>query len=167
MKIRKTIFQKLKYILILSAIISCLILFLNGCNIFQKKKGWRPVTQKTASVTHTVKWPKETLRIISKWYTGNSNNWKAIANANPAIEPDILRTGNTIYIPKTLLKNDKPMPETFIKEYYRKFKKSKLKKDKRKIIKPEKSKIIPKPVLTPKLKDIPQNEDDFELFGPR
>lgn len=168
MKTRKTVFQKLKHILILSAVISCLILFFNGCSNFQKKeKEWKPVTQETAPFTHTVKWPRETLQIISKWYTGNSNNWQAVVDANPAIEPDILRTGNTIYIPKALLKRDKPMPKIFITEYYKKFKKSKLKKNKRKKIKPEKSKIIPKPLLPPKLKDAPQDEDDFELFGPR
>ena len=166
-KIRKDLFQKLKYRLIFSVVIFSLIPGINGCSIFQKKeKGWKPVTQKTASFTHTVKWPRETLQIISKWYTGNSNNWKAVADANPAIDPDILRTGNTVYIPGALLKTDRPMPETFIKEYYGKFTKSKF-KSKPKFKKNKPKKKLPKPVLTPKLKDTPQDEDDFELFGPR
>ena len=53
--------------------------------------------------------PDEKISAIARWYTGNAENSKAIAEANPDIDPDFLLVGNEIYIPSTLLKTRKPM----------------------------------------------------------
>ena len=51
---------------------------------------------------------------IARWYTGDEENRKALASANPDIDPDFLLVGNDIYIPSALLKTRKPMePESF------------------------------------------------------
>ncbi len=123
---------------------------LNSCGIFGKKDpGWKPVKPVTQSLVHTVKWQKETLPLIAKWYTGSSRNSVAIADANPTVNHDRLTVGDTVYIPKGLLKTRKPLPETF------------LVKPKKAVPKKQKKKKPPKPP-PPKVE-----EDEFELFGPK
>jgi LysM repeat protein len=58
---------------------------------------------------HTVTQEDEKFSAIARWYTGNAENWKAIAEVNPDIDPDFLLVGNEIYIPSSLLKTRKPM----------------------------------------------------------
>ena len=62
---------------------------------------------------HKIRWPGETLSVVSKWYTGRYNNWKKLAHHNPEINPNRIRIGQKIYIPSTLLKTRKPLPEKF------------------------------------------------------
>ena len=65
-------------------------------------------------LVHTVKWPGETLALIAKWYTGDTENWRAIAKANPKLDPRRIRLGSQIQIPSELLKNREPMPREFV-----------------------------------------------------
>lgn len=65
-------------------------------------------------LVHTVKWPGETLALIAKWYTGETENWRAIAKANPKLDPRRIRLGSQIQIPSELLKNREPMPREFV-----------------------------------------------------
>jgi LysM repeat protein len=65
-------------------------------------------------LVHTVKWPGETLALIAKWYTGDTENWRAIAKANPKLNPRRIRLGSEIEIPAELLKNREPMPREFV-----------------------------------------------------
>jgi LysM repeat protein len=65
-------------------------------------------------LVHTVKWPGETLALIAKWYTGGTENWRAIAKANPRLDPRRIRLGSQIQIPSELLKNREPMPREFV-----------------------------------------------------
>jgi hypothetical protein len=60
---------------------------------------------------HTVTKTDEQLADIARWYTGNTSNKKAIAAANPDIDPDFLLVGNEIYIPSNLLTTHKPMKQ--------------------------------------------------------
>jgi hypothetical protein len=69
---------------------------------------------------HKVRWPKETLSHIAKWYTGTVKNWKAIAKANPELDPKKIDTGDTISIPEDLLTSRKPMPLSFMRASVRK-----------------------------------------------
>jgi len=62
---------------------------------------------------HKIRWPGETLSVVSKWYTGRYNNWKKLINHNPEINPKRIKIGQKIYIPDTLLKTRKPLPEKF------------------------------------------------------
>lgn len=59
---------------------------------------------------HTVTSRGETLGSIAEWYTGSAGNWTKIARANPRIKPRSLKLGQTILIPRTLVRTEQPMP---------------------------------------------------------
>jgi hypothetical protein len=59
---------------------------------------------------HQVRWRGETLSLIAKWYTGHYGNWKALAQANPGLNPNRIALGNRIYIPPEMMKTQKPLP---------------------------------------------------------
>jgi LysM repeat protein len=76
-------------------------------------------SKQTDFYVHTVRWPGESLSIISKWYTGNIDQWSAVAKANPALNPNLIRVGVKIRIPKKIMTNVKPMPKEFVASFYR------------------------------------------------
>jgi Tfp pilus assembly protein FimV len=100
--------------------------------------------------THTVKWSGETLFIIAAWYTGNRENWKALAEAmmqaNPNANIHRIFIGNKVLIPESLLKTRDPMPKEFVDNFYQK---------------PKAEKAPPKP--TPSQTE----EEEPKLFGPK
>jgi hypothetical protein len=59
---------------------------------------------------HTVRWRGESLSLIAKWYTGHLENWKALAKANPALNPNRILVGNVIYIPQEMMKTKEILP---------------------------------------------------------
>lgn len=59
---------------------------------------------------HKVQWSGESLSLIAKWYTGHYANWKALAQANPGLNPDRIDIGNIIYIPPGSMTTKKPLP---------------------------------------------------------
>jgi hypothetical protein len=61
---------------------------------------------------HTVRHHGETLTRVAGWYTGDPENWKALAAANPDLDPEFLAVGYEIYIPEDLLKTRKPPPQS-------------------------------------------------------
>ncbi len=61
-------------------------------------------------LTHVVREEGETYMAIARWYTGDGENWKRIAEANPDVEPRYIRIGNAIRIPEELLVTRRPMP---------------------------------------------------------
>lgn len=91
---------------------------------------------------HEVRWQGESLSLIAKWYTGSSKNWKALADANPDLNPNLIHIGDQILIPKRLLRTEKPMPHSFLPS-------PRGKKDKNTPIKEDSS------------------EEKLELFGPK
>jgi nucleoid-associated protein YgaU len=95
---------------------------------------------------YTVQQPGESLPEISKKYTGNSNNWKTIAQANPDIDPKYLLVGNEIYIPSKLLKTREPIQNGADDISHQK---------------PESKDPPAKPAASPKKKK------DIQLFGPK
>jgi len=128
-----------------------------GCSMVGKKGAWQPIRQKETPVVHRVQYPKETFSIIAEWYTGSALNLESLENANPNINPDHLLPGNEIFVPEHLVKTREPMPEEFISKFYQTPKKNKA---------PEKSVKVParkEPALLPKTEE----EDEFEIFGPR
>ncbi len=70
--------------------------------------------------SHKVRWPNETLYLIAKWYTGNERNWKAIATANPELDPRKMAIGDRIAIPEDLLITRTPLPASFGRSLFRK-----------------------------------------------
>jgi len=67
--------------------------------------------------THIVTWPGESLSVIATWYTGRVTNWRAIAAANPQLDPNRIFIGDTVVIPKELLVTTKDMPEAFVNRF--------------------------------------------------
>ena len=59
---------------------------------------------------HTVRWRGESLSLIAKWYTGRLENWKALARANPDLNPNRIMVGNVIYIPQEMMNTKEPLP---------------------------------------------------------
>jgi hypothetical protein len=102
--------------------------------------------KKKSYFTHTVKFAGETVSIIAGWYTGNIEDWKALAEANPDIDPSKIFVGNKILIPEDLLKTREPMPKEFVDGFY----------------KPKKGKAP-----TAKPSSPPAKEEEIELFGPK
>jgi len=68
-------------------------------------------------LVHTVKWPRETLSIIAKWYTGDFDHWKELGEANPHIVPHRIHVNDRILIPENLLKTRNSMPQSFVDKY--------------------------------------------------
>jgi nucleoid-associated protein YgaU len=95
---------------------------------------------------HSINWNGETLSIIAAWYTGDGNNWKALAKANPQMNPNLITWGDEILIPERLLKTREGMPKAFVERFYQKPKK-------------ETPRPKPQPIRT--------REDEPVLFGPK
>lgn len=131
-----------------------------GCSATRKNKVWKPIKPKKTFFVHVVQWPNETLPIIAKWYTGDSNNWQSLADANPIINPEQLSAGNKIFIPEDLLKVQKSMPKGFLAKYH------KIKKKKKKHSKPVKVLRKQKPAPS-QPESLPEEEGEFEIIGPK
>jgi len=69
--------------------------------------------EKPSSYLHQVQRQGENLILIATWYTGSGNNWKAIARANPNLEPRRIQIGEHITIPAELLRTRQTMPGDF------------------------------------------------------
>jgi len=63
---------------------------------------------------HNVRYPGETLTIIAEWYSGDKENWRSLATANPRLNPDHINIGAKIRVPKKLLHNRERMPKDFV-----------------------------------------------------
>ncbi|MGD9159980.1 MAG: hypothetical protein PVG39_16315 [Desulfobacteraceae bacterium] len=136
-------------------VLGTVVLICVGCNTTGTgKTEWKPAEPvNRPPYIHTVKYPGETLRIISKWYTGDVSNWEALADANPNIDYENMIKGSRIFIPGNLLKTRDPLTAEFIDSYLQKSK-PKVKKEKK------------KPVIKPKPR--PEKKDeDFDLIGPK
>ena len=70
----------------------------------------------TQDVIHTIRVTGETLGIIAKWYTGKSENWSAIAKANPQLKPNNLKLGQNVTIPASLVSNRTSLPESEVRK---------------------------------------------------
>jgi hypothetical protein len=75
--------------------------------------------EQKAPLTHIVKYQGETLGVISKWYTGSSENWRAILKANPKLDVYRMKLGQNIIIPETLIKRRDKFPQTYLKDFYK------------------------------------------------
>jgi hypothetical protein len=77
-----------------------------------------PKVEPTAEdFVHEVKWPGESLSIIAGWYTGDIQNWKALVPLNPHIRPDLIRMGDRIVIPRSMMKTQDPMPKEYVDSF--------------------------------------------------
>ena len=91
-------------------------------NVKPATKKARP-RQSARHLVHRVKWSGESLSIIAKWYTGEFNNWRTLADFNPKVKSDRIWVGQEILVPEGLLKTREPMPKSFVSQFARKSKK--------------------------------------------
>jgi len=73
--------------------------------------------QNQGFLDHSVTYSGETLSIIAQWYTGRTDNWRLIADANPGLRPERIRLGDSIQIPRHLVVEDAPLPEGFVRKF--------------------------------------------------
>lgn len=67
---------------------------------------------------HTVMWPGESLATVAAWYTGNTRNWRLLADANPQLtDPNKIVVGDKIRIPEKMLRTREAMPQGFAESY--------------------------------------------------
>jgi len=102
----------------------------------------------------------ETLSAIARWYTGKEDNWRRLAQVNPAIEPQRMRIGEQIHIPRDLLIRREPMPRTVQPVLRKKTPPASAGSGEKKQPPPPTTREIVAPRETPPVKD------DVELFGP-
>jgi hypothetical protein len=81
-----------------------------------------PAPPPTSYYTYTVKWSGESVSIIAAWYTGDLQNWKILAQANPALNPNLIFPGIKVLIPENIMKTREPMPKEFVDSFYPKAK---------------------------------------------
>ncbi len=101
-----------------------------------------PVKEETYYI-HTVKWPGESLSIIAAWYTGDLQNWKVLAEANPDINPNKVFERMKIKIPESIMNTKAPMTKEHVDSFY-----------------PKPKKAAPRPAAPPP-------DDEPKLFGPK
>ncbi len=82
---------------------------------------------------HRVRWPGESLSLISSWYTGSHKNWRKLAKANPRLKPNRIKGGDVVCIPPALLKTRVPLPEKVAAKYTSHYFAYKVKKDHEKL----------------------------------
>lgn len=66
---------------------------------------------------HTVRWPGESLSLIASWYTGSSKKWRQLVKSNPRLNPNQIKGGNVVMIPKYLMKTRVPLPQKVAAKY--------------------------------------------------
>ncbi len=115
----KTSHLKVVRICILGCI---LVLIWSGCNFLSERihRSSTTSSKKDDSYVHQVKWQGEILSLIATWYTGDMNNWRTIAKSNPDLNPKKIAIGDKIRIPSALLITRKPMPKSYLTEFYTK-----------------------------------------------
>ena len=87
-------------------------LFNSGCLSLDKLTGY---FKPDPCYVHTVRWRGENLYVIAKWYTGDGGNWRILARANPELEPDRIRVGESIRIPEKIMQTQEPLPQNFVR----------------------------------------------------
>ncbi|RIK99980.1 MAG: hypothetical protein DCC75_14165 [Proteobacteria bacterium] len=85
-----------------------------GCVQKPKPSDTDPNNLANSYLTHIVKFQGETLAVISKWYTGDSQNWQRIQAANPGLDVRRMRMGQVIRIPRILVIKETPLPASAI-----------------------------------------------------
>ena len=81
----------------------------------EKLTPWsEPTPAKSTYYHHRVRYRGETLSTIAEWYTGDRENWRALAKANPELNPDHISIGTTIRLPNKLLHTHRQMPKDFV-----------------------------------------------------
>jgi hypothetical protein len=77
----------------------------------------KPHEQNPDYLVYQTQWSHETLAGIAEWFTGDADNWKTLASANPKVRPNYITAGTAILIPVKQLKTRKLPSEAFANKY--------------------------------------------------
>ena len=77
----------------------------------------KPLEQNPDYLVYQTQWSHETLAGIAEWFTGDADNWKTLASANPKVRPNHIAAGTAILIPVKQVKTRKLPNEAFAKKY--------------------------------------------------
>lgn len=77
------------------------------------------VLEPSGDVVHRVTHRGETLRLIVSWYTGDVDNIERIIRINGIEKPNMLKLGQSVRIPRYLLKNPRPLTAEEVEDYRR------------------------------------------------
>ena len=64
----------------------------------------KPYSKNSSYLVYHTQWSYETLPGIAEWFTGDSENWKKLASANPELKPKHIPVDEPILIPAKLVK---------------------------------------------------------------
>lgn len=67
---------------------------------------------------HTVKWSGESVSIIAGWYLGDIHKWEILRDCNPDRDPKVVRIGDRIRIPESLMTTKSPMTKAHVDKFY-------------------------------------------------
>ena len=97
--------------LALTGSLGALVVF-SGCQ--PQKSAPTPEQRRAAEpfLAHVVQFQGETLSILAGWYTGSAKNWELLRDANPGLNPNRIRLGDTIQIPRELVTREDPLPRS-------------------------------------------------------
>lgn len=71
---------------------------------------------------HQVRFPGETLAMISNWYTGSAENWIQILDLNRRLSPNRLQIGDEVRIPGSLMRVQERLTEAYVRAFIRQVK---------------------------------------------
>lgn len=87
--------------------------------LFACTPGKRTRPQEISYFQHQVMYQGETLGLISRWYTGRTENWHLILDHNPQINAHRIRSGDIIRIPESLISRTDPLPQSYVARAYK------------------------------------------------
>lgn len=96
-------------------ILLALSLSLSACFANRSKHG-DSESPRFTYISHTVKYPGETLAAISAWYTGSAKNWGEILKHNPGLKVNRIALGSVIQVPDHLLVRREELPKKFLSQ---------------------------------------------------
>lgn len=98
-------------------IVAILFIVLSGCSPrFLEQRSDRALAQEIV-ILHPVRFPGESLSMISSWYTGDQANWERIADYNARYVEGVLHQGETVRIPLALVVRNVILPESYVREF--------------------------------------------------
>lgn len=101
------------YMSLLKRTVFFILLILSSCSKRELEPPREiPLPKEPAAIYHEVLFHGETLSLIAAWYTGDSRNWKTIADFNPGLNPNNISIRDIIKIPKSIVKKEKSFTQS-------------------------------------------------------
>ena len=92
-----------------------LCLGFSGCSLFAFEKEW---SSPQPTFVHEVRYPGETLGLISEWYAGSPRHWRAILQSNAGLDVRRIAIGTKLNIPRELVRQQRPLTKAAIERWH-------------------------------------------------